>query len=101
MAESNLLDECLELSQRMLNLSEQDDWESIVDLEVRRREKLNRVFSRRPTLSERDVGRVRDILAVDKTLIERGTVARDAVAEEISRMQLGRKVSQAYRSVED
>lgn len=101
MAIARLLDEALDLSREMLALSEKGDWNRVIELEPQRRDKINRALARRTTLNESDAGTIRDILALDKTLIRRGIEAREAVAAEIGQMRLGRKVSQAYRSVGD
>ncbi len=99
MAIAQLLGEALALSHEMLTLSEQGDWVGVIELEPKRREKLNQALSRKAALNESDAGHIRDILALDKTLIQRGIEARAAVAAELGQMQLGKKVSQAYRSV--
>ena len=99
MAIAPLLDEALTLSREMLALSEQGDWVRIIELEPRRRERIDRAFSRKSALNETDAGLIRDILKLDKSLIQRTIEARDSVAAELAQMRLGRKVSQAYRAV--
>ena len=99
MAARQLLDEALALSREMLTLGEQGEWERVIELEPQRREMLHRAFARQGPLNETDAGRIRDILKLDKSLIQCGIQARDAVAGELSQMRLGKKVAQAYRAV--
>lgn len=99
MSIAQLLDEALNLSREMLERSEQGDWARVIELEPRRREKLDLALTRKSALNETDAGRIRDILKLDKSLIRRGIQARDSVADELTQMRIGRKVSQAYRAV--
>lgn len=95
---SHMLDEALAMSRRMRDLGEAGEWEKVIELEPQRRELLERVFATRQPVDESLAARVREILELDKGLMECSLRVRDQVASELGQFQRSRKVSGAYRA---
>jgi len=93
-----LLDQALQLSQRMAELGANGEWQQVIDLESQRSAVLNSAFDVAAKADEATARQIHAILAVDKQLLNLGVVARDEAAAELGQMQRGRKVKQAYRS---
>lgn len=99
LAREQLLDQALQLSQRMHDLGVEEQWEDVVELEPQRRELLERAFATRAPVSEALAERVRKILDLDKVLVARSLEARDKMGEQLGVLNKGRKVSRAYQSI--
>ncbi len=93
-----LIDETLFLTERMLACGQQGDWAQVIDLERERRARLGQLFAVDAAVDGATAQRLRDILDLDRRLIQLGAQVRDAVAAELSNAQLGRKVTRAYHS---
>ena len=74
-------------------------WDRVIDLERQRRAQLEQAFAVKAPVDEVTAASIRAILDLDRQLIELGSLARDAVAGELSGAQRGRKVARAYHSV--
>ena len=93
-----LLDQALQLSQRMAELGAAGEWQQVIELEPQRSAVLHSAFDVDAKADETTAQQVSAILAVDRRLMNLGVVARDQAAVELGQMQRGRKVKQAYRS---
>ena len=97
-AREQLLDQALTLSRQMLALGEEGQWNDVIELEVQRREVLERAFATRNQVNESLAQRVREILDLDKGLMEMSLKVRDEVAAELGQFNRSRKASSAYRA---
>lgn len=93
-----LLDRALEMSRRMKELGDQGQWADVIELEPQRRAVLEQAFATRAPVDETLAQRVREILDLDKLLMERSLQVRDEVAAELGQFNKSRKASQAYRA---
>lgn len=94
-----LLDEAVAMSQRMAALGDAGEWDEVVELEPKRREILQEAFATKDPIDETLARRVREILDLDKSLIEKSLEARDSIASELGQTSKGRKVVHAYHAV--
>ena len=95
---ARLLDQALSHTHRMLELAVADDWQRVVALEAERRSLLEQAFATREPLTEPLAARVREILELDKVLLEASTRLRDDIGEELAHLHRGRRGTQAYRA---
>jgi hypothetical protein len=94
----SLLDDALEMSRRMAELGDAEDWDAVIALEPERRLLLEQAFATHAPADEFVAERVRAILDLDKRLMARSIAARDRVAEELGRSSRGRKAAGAYHA---
>jgi hypothetical protein len=112
-AESGLeqqLEAVFALTRAMVAAGEAQEWERLAGLEQQRRPLLSALFSRRgdcdlnPSRSADDRQRlaegVRQILEMDRRLIEQGETLKRAIGREIERLRQGRQAVQAYRQAD-
>ena len=95
-----LLNEALDMSRQMADLSEAGDWDAVIALEPERRALLERAFATHAPADQLVADRVRAILDIDKDLMARSVEARDRVAEELGRSTRGRKAANAYHAAQ-
>lgn len=93
-----LLDDALAMSRRMAELGDAGDWEAVIELEPARRSLLEQAFATHAPVDELVADKVRAILALDKRLMAQSIEARDRIAAELGRANLGRKAANAYRA---
>ncbi len=93
-----LLDEALALTERMTALGENGDWPSVIEIEPRRRELLERAFATRDVADQQIADRVRTILGLDKRLMALSLEARDRIGEELAQASKGRRAAVAYQT---
>ncbi len=93
-----LLDEALELTKRMAALGEDGDWPSVIEIEPKRRELLERAFATRDMADEQIADRVRAILGMDRRLIALSLAARDRIGEELAQTGKARRATSAYQT---
>ncbi len=94
----HLLGEALRQTHRMLELAAQQDWQAVVGLEAERRDLLERAFATREPLTEALADCVRQLLDLDKVLLEASVRIRDEVGDELGRLHKGRRGTRAYRA---
>lgn len=82
----------------MKELGDQGQWADVIELEPQRRAVLEQAFATRAPVDETLAQRVREILDLDKLLMERSLQVRDEVAAELGQFNKSRKASQAYRA---
>jgi hypothetical protein len=95
-----LLDDALDISRRMAQLGDADDWDAVIALEPERRRLLERAFATHTPADEFVTDRVRAILDLDKRLMARSIEARDRIAEELGRSSKGRRAAGAYQAAQ-
>lgn len=93
-----LLDQAVSQTHRMLTLAAEDAWQEVVALEAERRALLEQAFATREPLTESLAARVREILELDKILMEASLRVRDQVGAELGRLNRGRRGTDAYRA---
>lgn len=98
MSRQQLLNEALIVSQQMTAAAEAGEWQQVITLETERSGLLNQAFAAASPANEQTARQIHAILDCDKRLMSLGVTARDEAAVEISQMQRGQKVKQAYRS---
>lgn len=94
------LEQALQLSRLMAQLGASGEWQQVIDLEAQRRVLLENAFRVAAQVDTATTQQIQAILAVDKQLLGLGIVARDETAAELCQLQRGRKVKQAYDSVD-
>lgn len=99
MSPVDALEASVALTRRMLAEGQQGAWDKVIELERQRRTRLEQALAVKAPVNETTADRLRTILELDRQLIELGSLTRDAVAEELSDAQRGRKVARAYHSV--
>jgi len=93
-----LLDQALAMSQRMHEFGNEGRWAEVIELEPQRRALLEQAFATRAPVDEVLAVRVREILELDKHLMQRSLQARDQAADELGLFSKTRKASNAYRA---
>jgi hypothetical protein len=93
-----LLDQALQLSQRMNECGTAGDWAQVIELESRRSALLEQAFAESVPADESTARQIHAILSADKHLMSLGVEARNEAAAELASLQRGRKVQQAYHS---
>lgn len=93
-----LLNDALDMSQRMAELGDAGDWDTVIALEPERRGLLEQAFATHAPVDEFVAERVKAILELDKRLMARSIEARDKIAEELGQASKGRKATNAYQS---
>ena len=94
-----LLNDALDMSQRMAALGDAGDWDAVIALEPERRSLLEQAFATHAPVDEVVADRVKAILELDKRLMARSIEARDKIAQELGQVSKGRKATNAYQSV--
>ena len=95
---TQLLDRALDLTHQMLQGSEAGEWQQVIAQEQDRRQLLEQAFSTREPLSELLAAKVRQILELDKRLLEASTCEREELGGALSRYNRGSRASHAYRA---
>ena len=95
---SKLLDDALSLTHEMVAKAEVHDWQTVIDLEARRRQTLEQAFATRDPLSEDLAAKVHAILDLDKGLLEVSTRSRDELGGELSQVSKGNRANHAYQA---
>ncbi len=95
---SDHLDNALILSRRMLEAGSTGDWQTVIALEVDRSGQLDAAFAGAQAADPAFAERIRAILDVDKRLMGLSVTARDQAAAELTQLQRGNKVKQAYQN---
>jgi hypothetical protein len=93
-----LLDQAVAMTHRMQACGSEGRWDEVIALEPQRRSLLEQAFATRDAVDERLAARVREILEIDKQLMQYSLKARDQAAEELGLLSRGRKGSNAYRA---
>ncbi len=82
----------------MAQAGKQGDWDQVIALEPERRSLLEKAFATHAPVDELVAERVRTILELDKSLMERSIEAREAIAVELSQSNKARKANNAYQA---
>ena len=92
------LSEIRSLTSRMLELSDAESWAEIADLEASRSHIIHSFFDEAPTVDEAPTiaSTIKEVLDVDRRIIERGEAARSAVVSEMRGVSKGFRAVQAY-----
>jgi hypothetical protein len=98
MNRSVLLEEAVSLTHGMIEHAEANEWQTVIDLEARRRRMLEQAFATREPLNDELAARVREILDLDKGLLEVSTRLRDELGGELNQLNKANHASQAYRA---
>lgn len=93
-----LLQQAVAMTHRMQTCGSEGRWQEVIELEPQRRSLLEQVFATRAPVDERLAASVREILEIDKQLMQHSLEARDQAAEELGLLARSRKVSKAYRA---
>lgn len=93
-----LLNQALQMTQRMADLGHAGDWSEVIALEPKRRALLEQAFATHAPADEVITRQVQAILDLDKALMSQTIAARDGLAADISRATKGRKAATAYQS---
>lgn len=86
------------MSEQMLQLARNEAWETLADLEPERRRLIMRFFDK-PASEEEAAAiaeTIQDVLDIDREIIERGKQGRDAVRQQLSRLNQGQRAVDAY-----
>lgn len=93
-----LLEQAVAMTHRMHTCGSEGLWDEVIALEPQRRALLEQAFATRAPVDERLAACVREILDVDRELMQCSLQARDRAAQELGLLNRGRKVSNAYRA---
>lgn len=90
----------VELTQSMVDLVKQQQWEQLADLESQRRDYLQAFFQQPFDEAERRQidGWVSDLMAIDHGIVEVLEKEKGAIAEQLKEVSHGVKVSKAYQN---
>jgi hypothetical protein len=89
----------LELSRAMLAAADREEWEPLVTMETQRRRALEALFSGEGVMQVSGVpDGVRELLALDRRIIDRGEHLRQQVFQELGRIDQGRRAVRAYQA---
>ena len=88
------------LSQAMLEKAREDSWDDVVNLEAERSGLIELFFlgSVQEEYAEVVAGGIRAILAMDIDIMELGTLKKLDIVQILQKMEMGKKVVQAYGS---
>ena len=88
------------LSQAMLEKAREDSWDDVVNLEAERSGLIELFFleSVQEEYAEMVAGGIRAILAMDIDIMELGTLKKLDIVQILQKMEMGKKVVQAYGS---
>ena len=95
---AQLLEQALELTRRRLENARAGDWQPVICAEAERRLLLEQAFATRDLLDEALAAKVRQLLDLDRDLIEASTRARDELGGELGQITRGNRASQAYHA---
>lgn len=92
------LDLIYALTQRMLQMAEQQQWENVSKLEVERSHLIHTFFETRPSLeeTERVANTILEVLTADKAIIAMGTSEQQKIVESSQKINRGKQASKAY-----
>ena len=86
------------MSEQMLRLARDHAWDSLAELEPRRRSLIMQFFE--TPVSEEDAAEIaatiQDVLDIDREIIERGRKGREGIQQELARIRQGKRVVHAY-----
>ncbi len=88
----------MKLGEQMLDACEQEQWESLADLEKERRKLIEAFFDPAPEAREAEAvtKAVHQIQAMEKELIKRCTEARQACLQQLNDIDVGKRANAAY-----
>ena len=88
------------LSQAMLEKAREDSWDDVVNLEAERSGLIELFFleSVQEEYAEMVAGGIRAISAMDIDIMELGTLKKLDIVQILQKMEMGKKVVQAYGS---
>ncbi len=86
------------LSEKMMGLAREGEWEEIPAIELERRALLESFFNTPVSAEEAPevAERIRDLLAQDKEMMGMGTEASSQLVSKLNTFATGRKAQQAY-----
>lgn len=82
----------------MFSRAEEGEWIEVIELEKQRRHLLEQAFATREAVNERLASQIRELLDLDKVLMQMSLKVRDEVAGELGQFNRSRKASNAYRA---
>lgn len=91
--------ELFELTRAMAQCGSSQDWDQLSKIEMRRRLVISEIFATECVRDEAIAVRacVRQILEMDRQMIEQGEAAMRAISRELESLGQGRRAVQAYR----
>ncbi len=92
------LDLIYALTQKMLQMAEQQQWDNVSKLEVERSRLIYTFFEIRPLVeeTERVASTILAVLAADKAIIAMGTSEQQKIVESSQKINRGKQASKAY-----
>ena len=92
------LDLILALTQKMLQMAEQLQWENVSKLEAERSNLIYAFFETKPTVdeAERVASIILEVLAADKEIIALSSSEQQKLLKSSQKMNLGKQASKAY-----
>ena len=97
------LDVLLQLGRRMQASAEAGDWDTVDYLQQKCQQLAGDLFAEPVNVADRRVvqavsAAIKEILAINKSVVELGVVARDVCLGELDQFQTGRKAVKEYQS---
>ena len=94
------LDQAVQISEKMLNLAHEGEWEKVIELEAQRQKIiLDNIKDDHSIDRSSDVGRkIQEILDFDKEMQQLAIKARDETRDEIIQLNKDKSAVEAYES---
>lgn len=91
-------DAFVQTTREMLSLAQQGEWETVMGLQAERQQRLEAYFSSSVPahLAEQVAAGIREILDLDRQLMELGRQGMDELARNMNGLRTGRRAQQAY-----
>jgi hypothetical protein len=86
------------LTHKMLVQAQAGQWEALTQTEQERQTVVDEFFARPPAARDAElvVGVLQEMLDSDRQVVELGVAGRTAIADNIRKLRLGRRVERAY-----
>jgi len=98
MERNKRFDDILVLSRKMLDDADKGEWEHIIDMQAQRQQLMNDFFATPvpKTDAEYVANGIREMLDLDKVLIEHSKQAMNGLSSDMKKLHKGSKAQQAY-----
>ena len=94
-----MLEQILQMSQTMLTLAEQDEWEQVTGLQMERQQMMEQALPLDPALTNSDsaAAQIKKILGLDQQITELARAQQKEIGQVLGKLNQGRAATRAYQ----
>lgn len=94
-----MLGRLIHLSQEMLSLAQQGEWERVTEMQIERQQIIENTFPLDPQVTDADgaTGQIELILGLDQQITQLARVQQKEIGQVLSKLNHGRTATRAYQ----